>query len=63
MLSPSDSALKSSAKAVSDILEEGDEEKVVMSEVGAHGFLYSQANKSMFTERGCCYEHATPSLW
>lgn len=35
MLSPSDSALNSSAKAVSDIQEEGDEERAVMSEVGA----------------------------
>jgi hypothetical protein len=34
MLSPSDSALKSSAKAVSDIQEEADEERAVMSEVG-----------------------------
>jgi hypothetical protein len=34
MLSPSDGALKSSAKAVSDILEEADEESGVMSEVG-----------------------------
>jgi len=34
MLSPSDGALKSSVKPVSDILEEGEEERGVMSEVG-----------------------------
>jgi hypothetical protein len=50
MLSPSDGQLKNSAKAVSDILEEGDEEKAVMSEVGARtllsccGFWCFQAN-------------------
>lgn len=35
MLSPSDGALKNSAMVVSDIPEEGDEDKVVQSEVGA----------------------------
>lgn len=35
MLSPSDGALKNTAMVVSDIPEEGDEDKVVQSEVGA----------------------------
>lgn len=63
MLSPSDGALKNSAKAVSDIVEEGDEEKAVMSEVGTHIFLRSCANRSIFAERSCPYEHATTALW